>query len=67
MNINNEKEHIKKQIKELGKKVAVSQSTTQFPEWSLFKIGMHAILGMPFETDYYESLLEQKVCSDANN
>lgn len=58
---------IKEVIIELGKQVAVENTTTQFPEWCLLKIGIHKIQGLPFDQEYYEGLLEPNTCSEQNN
>jgi hypothetical protein len=59
-------EEIRKQLIELGKEVAESHSTTQFPDWAHFKIGLHKIQGVPFEPNYWISRTADTGESDSN-
>lgn len=45
---------IRNQLKLLGKEVAEANSTTQFPDWCLLKIGISTIQGYSFDTKYWE-------------
>lgn len=50
---------LKKEVTQLGKKVAESHSATQFPEWCLFKIGVATIEGFPYEVEFWEDRIRQ--------
>lgn len=54
-----------KKITSLGKEVAESRSTTQFPEWIHFKIGISIIEGVPYDNEFWSKRMEPGV-SDSN-
>ncbi len=49
----------------LGKEVAELQSTTKFPEWIHFKIGISTIEGFPYDNEFWVSRMAPGV-SDSN-
>lgn len=56
----------RKQISLLGKEVAELHSTTQFPEWIHFKIGISTIEGYPYEPEFWERRIEPGVTAESN-
>ncbi|PEL71143.1 hypothetical protein CN637_03855 [Bacillus toyonensis] len=60
-------EIIRNQLIELGREVAVQHTTTQFPDWCLFKIGIHKVQGLPYDGAYYEALLESTLNSNESD
>lgn len=61
MNIDQRKIELRTQVISLGKEVAESHSTTQFPEWIHFKIGISSLEGMPFENEYWQNRMKPSV------
>ncbi|MEJ9122610.1 hypothetical protein P4I92_02545 [Bacillus cereus] len=60
-------EDIRSQLTELGRGVAVQHTTTQFPDWCLFKIGIHKVQGLPYDHDYYEGLIATNLSDEQNH
>ncbi|AST93043.1 hypothetical protein BC6307_18155 [Sutcliffiella cohnii] len=65
MNIEQKINDIRDQVTMLGKEVAELQSTTKFPEWIHFKIGISTIEGFPYDNEFWVSRMAPGV-SDSN-
>jgi hypothetical protein len=62
--LNQKIEQIRKQVTQLGKEVAESHSTTEFPEWIHFKIGLSQLQGIPYQYEYWKERMEPGCSND---
>lgn len=60
-------EEIRNQLIELGRERAVRYTATQFPDWCLFKIGLHNVQGLPYDHNYYEELMATNLSDEQNH
>jgi hypothetical protein len=54
-------------ITQLGKEVAALHTTTQFPDWCEFKIGISELEGKPFDLEYWIDRTAPSTGDDSND
>lgn len=66
MDFNQKTTDLRKRITNLGKEVAESNSTTKYPDWIHFKIGISTLEGIQYDDEFWKKQIKPNVKGSSN-